>query len=157
MKTRKFVWIFGLVVALILAGLVGYQKSSSGSALAASSVAPVGSWVVTIQAEGQPTTTEVVAYHSDGTMTVARNGGSAIGVWKKTSRDSYAFTVWGLLDPDLAPPLYRAKVVGKIQLSKDGEQYTGSFTAYLYDQDGNLLFPSAANVTAVRMHVESLP
>ena len=157
MKSKKFVGIFGLMVALILAGLVGYQMSTTGSALAASSVAPVGSWILTIQAEGQPTTVEVATYHSDGTMTVARNGGAAIGVWEKTSTDSYAFTVWGLLDPDLAPPLYRAKVIGIIQLSKDGEQYTGSFIAYLYDQDGNLLFPSAADVTAVRMHVESLP
>ena len=157
MKSRKFVLIFGLMVALILVGLLGYQMSTTGSALAASSLAPVGSWIITIQAEGQPPTTEVASYHSDGTMTVARNGGSAIGVWEKTPAGSYAFTVWGLLDRDLAPPVNRAKVVGTIQLSKDGEQYSGSFIAYLYDQDGNLLFPSAADVTAVRMHVEPMP
>jgi hypothetical protein len=157
MKTRKNIWIFSLMIALILTGLVGYLLSTTGSALAASSVAPTGSWIVTIQAEGQPPTIEVASFHSDGTMTVVRNGGAALGVWEKTSTDRYGFTVWGLLDPDLAPPVYRAKVVSTIQLSKDGENYTGTFIAYLYDQEGNLLFPSQADVTAVRMHVEPKP
>lgn len=157
MKSRKFVWIFGLMVALILACFVGYQMSTTGSALAAPSMAPVGSWIITIQAEGQPPTTEVASYHSDGTMTVVRNGGAAIGLWEKTPTGDYAFTVWGLLDPDLAPPVNRAKVIGTIQLSKDGEQYSGSFIAYLYDQDGNQLFQIESDVTAVRMHLEPMP
>jgi len=157
MKTRKFVWISILVVALILAGLAGYQTSMAGNALAASSVAPVGSWIVTVETEGQPPIVDLATFHSDGSMSVVRNGGAGTGVWGKTSADSYAFTFWALLDPDLAPPVNRAKVVSTIQLSKDGEQYTGSLIAYLYDQDGNLLFPSGAMVTGIRMHVEPMP
>jgi len=157
MKTRKFRWISIIMVALALIGLVGFQLSTARTALADSSISPVGSWVVTVEAEGQPTIIDLASFHKDRTLSVVRNGGTGEGVWEKTSPNTYAFTFWALLDPDLAPPVNRVKVVSTIKLSKDGEQYTGSITAYLYDKDGNLLFPSEAKVTGVRMHVEPMP
>ncbi len=110
-----------------------------------------------MEPEGQPQFVDVVTFHSDRMMTVVENGAAGTEVWEKISANSYAFTMWILLDPDIDPTLSRAKVVSTIQLSKDGEQYTGPFISYLYDQQGNLLFSAEGMATGLRMHIEPMP
>lgn len=157
MNTKRIVLFSVLVVALLLAGGFGYQALGGGAALASPAKGPVGSWVVTVALPNQPEEKVVVMFTSDGTMVDIENGNAGLGVWEKISADSYAFTMFGRLDPDISPLLYSVKLVSTFQLSQDGEQYSGPFVATFYDREGTPLFSMPGTATGVRMHVEPMP
>jgi hypothetical protein len=90
----------------------------------------------------------LVTWHSDGTEIMnssrpAQDGNFCMGVWEKTGKRSYFLNhiPWQGNDPSNAPtgignPSGGAQLLETINLSADGNHYTGTFSFVAYDTTG---------------------
>ena len=156
MNSRKYVfWTLILIVALVLTGILGSQFIRTSNALAGPRTL-VGSWTTTVTPEGgEPSFVDAVIFSSDGTVTAMESDGRlGIGVWRKISGASYAFNFWEFVNEGGAA--MQIKISSTIQLSKDGEHYSGPFTVEVRDTAGNLLGTGGGTASGDRQHVEPM-
>jgi hypothetical protein len=145
------------LIALIAAGasLVYAQPSLVGTDRDAHSLA--GSWIITVEPKDPPVPPFVnyAAMTKDG-MIIGSNetGHASIGVWTRTAGNQFAVTFMGYDVSD--GQIIQYKVRSTIELSQDGEEFTGPFATDLFDADGNLFLTIKGGVQATRIHVEPL-
>jgi hypothetical protein len=105
----------------------------------------------------------VVVWHSDGTEIMnssrpAQDGNFCLGVWAQTGRLSYSLNhiPWQGNDLTNAPsgignPQLGAQIIEEVNLSPDGNHYSGSFTLTAYDASGNPTLSFSGNLAATRI------
>lgn len=153
MNTQRVRLIMIVAIVLVLVGAIGYQAFRPEQAKAAAQ-SPVGSWIVIVSPDGQPSFTDVVIFSSDGTITVMESDGRlGLGVWQKLPHNQYAFSLWEYF-VDNGTTL-QVNVTSTIELSKDKEQYTGPYSVTVYvvgnpDPVGG----GTGTATGVRQHIE---
>jgi hypothetical protein len=150
-NTKSTVRISVLAVVMLVAALLVYGGIRGTSALAASKSLE-GVWTVSVSPPGQPTSTAVTVFHSDGSVTIMENDGRpGIGVWEKVSGRSYAFTAWEYWKE--GESFFQAKVSGPIELSEGGEAYSGPFSLQVFVVgNSNPIVEGSGTATGVRMH-----
>jgi hypothetical protein len=154
MNTKKIPLAFLAIVILLLLGVLGYLVFQGSVAQAAGSKTPAGSWTVTVTPGDEPSFVDAAIFSSDGTVTIMEaNGQLGIGVWEKTSHDSYAFTFWEYFGENDAT--IQERMSSTIQLSENGDVYNGPFSVEVY-VDGKLVGSGGGTATGVRMHVEPM-
>jgi hypothetical protein len=104
-----------------------------------------------------PFDNSVVVWHSDGTEIMnssrpAQDGNFCLGVWTQTGRLSYFLNhiPWQGNDP-MGNPQGGAQILEKIDLSPDGNSYTGSFSFTAYDTSGNKTLTVTGTLSATRI------
>jgi hypothetical protein len=95
----------------------------------------VGNWV--IDAEGEGTPTDVVAFHADGTATdVETDGTVELGGWEATGPTTATLTLWGS-DTDENGQLTGSAVIRvSLEVGADGNSLTGQYTIEIQDSSG---------------------
>jgi hypothetical protein len=107
----------------------------------------------------------VVVWHSDGTEIMnssrsAQDGNFCLGVWESTGKRTYLLNhiPWqgNVYDPTapanaIGNPQAGTQIVEKIQLSPDGNSYSGSFTLRAYDTSGNVYTSFTGVLSAKRI------
>lgn len=105
----------------------------------------------------------LVTWHRDGTELMnssrpAQDGNYCMGVWKRTGKLSYLLNhfPWQGNDASNAPggignPTAGSQLIEKIELSPDGECYTGSFVFKAYDTSGNVTVTFTGSIKAKRV------
>jgi hypothetical protein len=157
-KTALVVVAIIALIALIAAGasLVYAQPSLMGTDRDAHSLA--GSWIITVIPDpqtGAPPFVNYAAMTKDGMIINSNETGHAsIGVWTRTAGNQFAATFMGY--DASGEEIIQYKVRSTIELSQDGEEFTGPFVTDLFDADGNLFFTVTGTVQATRIHVEPL-
>lgn len=104
-----------------------------------------------------PFDNSVVVWHSDGTEIMnssrpAQDGNFCLGVWTQTGRLSYFLNhiPWQGNDP-MGNPQGGAQILEKINLSPDGNSYTGSFSFAAYDTTGKVTLTLTGTIAATRI------
>lgn len=109
----------------------------------------------------------MVVWHSDGTeiMESARppqDGNFCMGVWERTGSRSYYLNhiPWLGNDTTNAPggignPTGGTQIVEKIELSRDGKSYSGTFTLTAYNTDGSVAVTFTGTISATRITVST--
>jgi hypothetical protein len=97
-----------------------------------------------------------VQWHSDGTeimnsTRVPATGSFCLGVWQSTKPSSYTLNHFALSYTPAGDFVGPGQIRENITLSKNGNQYSGTFTIAQYDPEGNLLEELKGNVTAFRI------
>ena len=107
----------------------------------------------------------MVVWHNDGTeiMESARppqDGNFCMGVWEQTGSRRYVLNHIPWLGNDtanaptgLGNPTGGAQILEKIDLSRDGESYSGSFTLTAYNTDGSVAVTFTGTISATRITV----
>lgn len=97
------------------------------------------------------------AYHQGGTVTTTGNANSpalsspGIGTWQRTGTRTFnAPFQFFTFNPD-GSFAGIVKIAGQIDLSADGNSYTGTNTFAIYDPDGNLVFSGCGTEVATRL------
>lgn len=107
----------------------------------------------------------VAVWHRDGTEIMnssrsAQDGNFCLGVWKQTGRRSYLLNhiPWqgNVYDPTAPPdaiggPQDGAQIIEKVELSPDGNSYSGTFTLRAYDTGGNVYVWFTGDLSAKRI------
>jgi len=157
-KTALVVVAIIAVIALVVAGvsLVYAQSSLKGGERDADSLA--GSWIINVipdPAIGVPPFINYSVMTGDGRVINSNESGHvSVGEWIRTAVNRFAVTFMGsdVSDGQLSP----YKVRGTVELSQDGEEFTGPFVTDIFDADGNLVFTITGTIQATRIHVEPL-
>jgi hypothetical protein len=104
-----------------------------------------------------PFDNSVVVWHSDGTEIMnssrpAQDGNFCLGVWTQTGRLQYFLNhiPWQGNDP-MGNPQGGAQILEKIDLSPDGNSYTGSFSFTAYDTTGTKTLSITGTLAATRI------
>ena len=104
-----------------------------------------------------PFDNSVIVWHSDGTEIMnssrpAQDGNFCLGVWTQTGRLQYFLNhiPWQGNDP-MGNPQGGAQILEKIDLSPDGNSYTGSFSFTAYDTSGNKTLTVTGTIAATRI------
>jgi hypothetical protein len=109
----------------------------------------------------------VVVWHSDGTEIMnssrpAQDGNFCLGVWVQTGRLSYSLNhiPWQGNDLTNAPagignPQLGAQLVEEVNLSPDGNHYSGTFTLTAYDSSGNPTVAFSGTLAATRITLKT--
>jgi len=157
-KTGLVIVAIIALIALIAAGasLVYAQSRLTAAEPDAHSLA--GSWIVTVTPDpetGVPPFVNYAAMTKDG-MIIGSNetGHASIGVWTRTAGNQSATTFMGFDTMD--GQIIQYKVRSTVELSRDGEEFTGPFVTEIFDADGNTLFTVTGTIQATRIHVEPL-
>lgn len=157
-KTALVIVAIIAVIALVVAGvsLVYAQPSLAGADRDAHSLA--GSWIINVTPDP---TTEVppfvnyAAMTKDGRLINSDSAGLAsVGEWSRTAGNRFAVIFMGYAVSD--GQTIQSKVRGTLELSRDGEEFTGPFVTEIFDADGNLIFTVTGTVQGERIHVEPL-
>jgi hypothetical protein len=105
----------------------------------------------------------LVVWHDDGTEIMnsarpARDGNFCMGVWVQTGRLSYSLNhiAWQGNDLTNAPsgignPRLGAQFIEEVNLSPDGNHYSGTFTLTSYDASGNPTVSFSGSLAATRI------
>lgn len=135
----------------------------------------VGMWKVVFLAKGNgsqgppdntPIDSAVVQWHADGTEIMnsgrpAQDGNFCLGVWEKIGLNKYKLNHFALgNDPSNAPsgignPAGPTHIQGTITLSRDGNQYSGSFILDATDPDGSINTHIIGVIKATRITVNT--
>jgi hypothetical protein len=131
----------------------------------------VGMWHVIFTAQainGElaniPLDNAIVVWHPDGTEIMnsnrpAQDGNFCLGVWKRTGKRSYYLNhiPWAGNDPSNAPsgignPQAGVQLIEQVNLSPDGDSYSGQFSLQAYDQNNHpsVLFTGVLTATRIR-------
>jgi hypothetical protein len=122
---------------------------------------------VAIPAPGPMIDNAMVVWHGDGTeiMESARppqDGNFCMGVWEQTGARHYYLNhiPWLGNDTTNAPsgignPQGGAQITEKIELSRDGKCYTGTFTLTAYNTDGSVAVSFTGTISATRITVDT--
>jgi hypothetical protein len=100
-------------------------------------------------------------WHSDGTEIhnsegPAAQGNICLGIWKKTGRSHYKLNHFYLQsDPATDTLKYRIQIREEIDLDRNGDKHSGTFTIDGYDLEGNPAFHVQGTVLATRITVET--
>jgi hypothetical protein len=104
-----------------------------------------------------PFDNSVVVWHSDGSEIMnssrpAQDGNFCLGVWTRTGRLKYFLNhiPWQGNDP-MGNPAGGAQMLEKINLSPDGNSYTGSFSFNAYDPTGKVTLTVTGTLAATRI------
>ena len=152
-KNKTIVIAPALAVVLLVTALLVFRGTLATSALAASHSVE-GVWIVTVTPPGgQPTFTNVTAFHGDGSVVaIESDGRPGMGVWRKVSDHRYTFTVWEYWKEGKVS--FQAKLTSPIKLSKGGQEYSGPFSLQLFMVGNpNPIFEGEGTATGVRMPV----
>jgi hypothetical protein len=151
MNTKRAGLILVLTVTLVLVGVIGYQAVKPEQVMAASQ-SMVGAWTVTVTSEGD-TFTDIAIFSSDGTVTIMESDGRlGLGVWQKLQNNRYAFSFWEYYVED--GTTFQVNITSTIELSRDKEQYTGSFSVLVYIVGVGQVGEGSGTATGVRLHIE---
>jgi hypothetical protein len=104
-----------------------------------------------------PFDNSVVVWHPDGTEIMnssrpAQDGNFCLGVWTQTGRLKYFLNhiPWQGNDP-MGNPQGGAQILEKIELSPDGNSYSGSFSFTAYDTTGKPTLTITGTLAATRI------
>ncbi len=109
------------------------------------------------------TDNSVVVWHDDGTEIMnssrpAQDGNFCLGVWVQTGKLSYFLNhiPWQGNDPSNAPagignPQLGAQIIEDVNLSPDGNHYSGTYTLTAYDPSGNPTVSFTGTLEATRI------
>jgi hypothetical protein len=116
----------------------------------------VGNWA--IDAEGQGTPTDVVAFHADGTVTDVENDGSVeLGGWEATGPTTANVTLRGSDNDENGQLTGTAVIRVSLEVSADGNSVTGQYTIEFRDSSGTSSGEAGpAPVTGTRLTVEAM-
>jgi len=158
MNLKRSVLVVVVLVALIVAGasLAYAQSQLVGAERIGHSIA--GSWMITVipdPASGVPPFVNYSAHTKDG-MVIGSNetGHASIGVWSRAAGNQFAGTFVGFEVYEGQTIHYKVRAV--MELSQDGEAFTGPFVNDISDVEGNPLFTVTGTVQGTRLHVEPM-
>ncbi|MGH9615714.1 MAG: hypothetical protein ACRD28_03150 [Acidobacteriaceae bacterium] len=111
----------------------------------------------------------VVVWHRDGTEIMnssrsAQDGNFCLGVWERTGQRSYLLNhiPWqgNVYDPtapvgSVGNPQAGAQIIERVQLSPDGNSYSGTFNLRAYDTSGNVYVWFTGVLSAKRITPET--
>lgn len=158
MMRKRILFVAVALITLLAIGvsMVYGQELLMGRGHYARTVA--GSWFVTAipdPATGFPPMVSYSAMTRDGRMIGSGATGLAtIGEWQRSGGSQFATTFKGY-------EVYEGQIIHNnvravLQLSRDGEEFSGPFVNEVSDVDGNVLFAIGGTVQGTRMHVEPL-
>jgi hypothetical protein len=152
----RVVCLFASVLVLVGVLVVGRSLSDAQAQGQSTQDHPlVGNWA--IDAEGQGTPTDVVAFHADGTATdVETDGTVELGGWEATGPTTATLTLWGSDTDENGQLLGTAVIRVSLEVSADGNSLTGQYTIEFTDSAGtNSGEAGPAPVTGTRLLVEA--
>ena len=154
---KKNLWKISVFAAIVLAIAMGIQACATNIA-AAKANDITGTWTIKVIPSadtGAPPFTNFSSMTKDGLVINSDDVGLAsLGVWEKVADHTYRTTFQGFFEQEDMKMRYQVR--GTVELSADGEHFSGPFTNDIYDLDNNLLFSIGGNVDAERMHVVPL-
>lgn len=107
-----------------------------------------GTWEVHIDA-GAMQLTDLSSMTRDGqVITVNPGGGTALGGWQRVQGRTYDVNFTGF-----APGDVRATIFSTVDLSTDGQEFSGPFLTEFRDLEGNLLFDMEGTVHGTRLPI----
>ncbi|HVE62953.1 MAG TPA: hypothetical protein VNB94_04035 [Mycobacteriales bacterium] len=147
----------GAVATMAISGAV---LTGLNGAHATDSRQIAGTWQVTVQPDGAPSTAafeSTLVYTATGSVieTTSKAPASAgLGAWERLGSGRYAMTFQKYR---FNGPTYVGKtVIEEVQyVSPDGSQYTGRATTTVYDAAGNVVATISATATGSRMAASS--
>ena len=155
------------LVALMTAAIGTMSASADRKHHGATSNKLVGSWMVTVnRGPALPALKSLQTYTRGRGVIENSNGGptarsASHGAWQRIGARTYRSTqVFFRYDPDTRAYLGTVKLRHELQLSPDGQSFTGVAVGELRDPAGNLLPGSNArrdNVSGTRINAEPLP
>jgi hypothetical protein len=124
----------------------------------------VGAWFSTVTPTVIPPFVGLGTFTADGGMvnTTSLSLGSPLespghGRWVRTGRDTYDVTFFTVSADAAGNHILTSKVRGKLQLSADGNEFTGIFQVDVFDPNGGLLGSDTGTISSMRIEVEPLP
>ena len=154
---KKNLWKISVLAAIVLAIALSVQAYATSTAEAKSNDL-TGSWTITIIPSadtGVPPFMNFSSMTKDGLVINSDDVGLAsLGVWEKVSDHTYRTTFQGFFVQDDMQMRYQVRAT--LELSADGEHFSGPFTNNIYDLDNNPFFEISGTVEADRMHVVPL-
>jgi hypothetical protein len=158
MNAKRTLLVAVVIIVLIAAGasLVYAQSRLASADRDARSLA--GSWIINITPApetGVPPFVNYSAMTKDGRLISSNDAGhTSVGEWSRTAGNQFAVTFMGSEVSDDQTTPY--KVRSTVELSQDGEEFTGPFITEVFDADGNVIFTRTGTIQATRIHVEPL-
>lgn len=157
----------------------GYQKTASqGTWSAQAMLVPaalasddnfnepsiVGFWHIRLAVGGNAIDGGTQQWHGDGTEVIDSGGRSPLignvcfGVWKKVGERHYKLNHRGVgFDPAGSAVVGVDTLIFDVKLSRDGNSYTGTFTQYAFDTDGNSMGPAVkGTASGTRITVDDI-
>lgn len=161
---RRALGVLALIVVASIA--VGAMSASADrKAVQGHSGKLVGAWRVTADRPGLPPLEEVESYTASRNVITDANSGAARsaahGAWQRIGAHTYRTTiVFFRYDAASGAYLGTVKIRNEIEVSHDGQSFTGVAYGELRDPAGNLLPGSNTRkdtITGHRINVEPLP
>jgi hypothetical protein len=157
MKFKVFLVV--VVFALVAVGAsVVYAQSTDPMSETRNPHTLVGSWKVAVipdQATGMSPFVVYNAYTKDGVQIgTTETGHLLIGQWTRTGSNRFAGTYMGAEVYDGL--LVHYKLRKALELSRDGDEYSGPYVVEVFDVDGNLLATIPGTLQGTRIQVEPL-
>jgi hypothetical protein len=162
-RRRTSLAALGLIVTAVI-GITAMSASAGGQG---GENQLVGSWMVSVdRGPALPALKSLQTYTKGHGVVEISNGGAtarsaAHGAWERSGARTYGTTVvFFRYDPGSGAHLGTVKIRHSLELSHDGQSFTGVAVAELRDPSGNLLPGSNMRrdaVTAERINVEPIP
>lgn len=162
---RGFKTACGAVVLIALAA-TGISTMSASAGADASGNHLVGAWLLSVdRGPSLPALKALQTYTKGHGVVQIANGGTALspahGAWQRITGRTYATTVMFFrYDPANGTYLGTVKLRHTLELSSDGQSYSGVSVPEFRDPAGNLLPGSNTRrdaVTATRINAEAIP
>lgn len=155
---KKDLWKISVLTAIILAIALGIQACATNTVEAKSNDL-TGTWTVYVTPAAEleiPPFVGLSSMTKEGLMISADDVGlTGLGIWEKASGRTYKVTYEGLFEQDGTKMRYQVRA--KVELSTDGEHFSGPFTNDIYVSGGEEpVFTVTGTVEADRMHVVPL-
>jgi len=152
---KKNLWKISVLAAIVLAIAMGIQACATTTAEADLT----GTWTVTVIPSADmdvPPFVNLSSMTKDGLVVSVDDVGLAgLGIWEKVSGRTYKTTYEGLFEQEGAKMRYQVR--GTVELSADGEHFSGPFINDIYVSGGEEpVFSVTGTVEADRMHVVPL-
>ena len=147
-----------IIIPALLATLVVVCLGLAPAAHAAGKRSIVGMWSVHyVSTTGGPEVFTFDQWHSDGLEFEGANlapGAFCQGTYKQAPDGSYHnYHLAWTFDSTGAPSGYWDENL-VVTVSFDGQSYSGTFSQFFYDVNGNFLFENDGTLTATRLNVE---
>jgi hypothetical protein len=163
-KVGLFRLLLAIALVMFAAAALSMQISADvrgGSDAGTKTLA--GAWFSTVTPTQVPAFVGLGTFSADGgiTNTTSLSLGSPLespghGQWVRTGRDRYAVTFFTISADAAGNHILTSKVRANLQLSADGDEFTGVFQVDVLDPNGVLLGSDTGNVRAIRIKVEPL-
>jgi hypothetical protein len=123
-----------------------------------------GAWFSTITPTLLPPFVSLGTFTADGGITNTSSLSLGLplespghGQWVRIGRDRYAVTFLTVSADSAGTHILTSKVRARLQLSADGDAFTGVFQVDVFDPNGVLLVSDTGTVRSNRIKVEPLP